>query len=55
MKLVEVDSRNIMLEGITFTSSFSLSNPHEILAIMFEVILSKIKAESKPPYFEIEP
>lgn len=40
MKLVEIECAEIRLEGITLNASFTLANPHQILALMFEVIPS---------------
>lgn len=40
--IVEVDCRLVTLSGVILSSSLTLHNPHELLAVMFEVTPSRI-------------
>jgi len=35
MKIVRIDTATIVLTGITLASSFTIENPHEMLAAIF--------------------
>jgi hypothetical protein len=44
MKIIEVDCKVITLSGAILSSSLTLHNPHEFLAVMFEVIALQISS-----------
>lgn len=48
MNIIEVDCKFIALTGAIFSSHFTISNSHELLAVMFEVLRNLVKVEAKP-------
>lgn len=48
MRLISIDCTSIFLTGITLSSSFTLINPHQTLAVMFEVNRKQLSSRLNP-------